>query len=559
MRTAIGVTLLCSMVLLACGTKEMPGISGRVIGEDGKPPVLAHVHLLGTGDRVAAAVTSVKVGDDGTFTIAIPHDRYYDLIVTAVNHQPVRIPLALDDVPNLAGVEIHLAPYAYLDSITEPKIVGDWNDFIAYKAEPMVPEDDGTFVYERKVDADTLAYQLVGVVKGGRSINGTDSDYFVYDGGGDYISVVSVPDRTARVVFDPQKARMVKAEGLPRVDFGPKGRQLAEMFEISARLDAESDKMMAAFQRYAREHGTYEGFEYDLSNIKAYLLGKMSEDHGSPVSRYAAVKFASMGEMGLESPLTEDDARAISEVLPVADRMWTAAPMGLLYVYGQAARREEMPGLFGKEIADVVDRGPRTVMLLEIGMAAKETGDTTRVRAIYEDLTQNYADVDLPYVQFRIKNELDPDLAISIGKSLPDFEIALMDEPRVVSKTTFLGRYYMLDFWATWCGPCIGEMGNLHKAYERFGGPDFEILSISFDENPEDVRQFRASKWKMPWLHAYLADNFQSEMAKTFEISGIPRPILVGPDGVILATGMALRGDRLEETLARFVEKKEPL
>ena len=96
-------------------------------------------------------------------------------------------------------------------------------------------------------------------------------------------------------------------------------------------------------------------------------------------------------------------------------------------------------------------------------------------------------------------------------------------------------------------------MPELHTAYEEFGGENFEILSISFDGAPEDVAKFRKKKWDMPWLHAFAEGNFQSDLAKTFEVSGIPKPILVDPNGMIIATEMELRGEKLSQTLARYV------
>jgi thiol-disulfide isomerase/thioredoxin len=157
----------------------------------------------------------------------------------------------------------------------------------------------------------------------------------------------------------------------------------------------------------------------------------------------------------------------------------------------------------------------------------------------------NYADATHAYISYRIMSELDPDLRITAGKAVPEFELSLIDNGQVVSRSSMLGKHYLLDFWATWCGPCLGEMPHLQSAYEKFRGDGFEIISISFDESVEDVREFRAEKWKMPWLHAYLEGGFTADMAGEFEVSGIPKPILVDPEGTILAAGPELRGDRL--------------
>ncbi|HJR06865.1 MAG TPA: hypothetical protein VJ842_06390, partial [Pyrinomonadaceae bacterium] len=80
-----------------------------------------------------------------------------------------------------------------------------------------------------------------------------------------------------------------------------------------------------------------------------------------------------------------------------------------------------------------------------------------------------------------------------------------------------------------------------------------EILSPSFDDKPETVNRFREGKWKMPWLNSFITNGFDSPLVKQFEISGIPKPILVNREGRIIATENDLRGPNLAKTLARVL------
>jgi len=96
-------------------------------------------------------------------------------------------------------------------------------------------------------------------------------------------------------------------------------------------------------------------------------------------------------------------------------------------------------------------------------------------------------------------------------------------------------------------------MDNLHNAFERYSGKNFQILSLSFDDTPEAVTKFREGKWKMPWLHTFVKDGFRSDLAEDFEVIGIPKPILVDGSGTIIATEAALRGANLDKTLARIL------
>ena len=121
---------------------------------------------------------------------------------------------------------------------------------------------------------------------------------------------------------------------------------------------------------------------------------------------------------------------------------------------------------------------------------------------------------------------------------------------------TFKGRYLLIDFWATWCPACRVEMPNLHAAWAKFKGRPFDILSLSFDRKVEHIAPFRAqAATPMPWKHAFIEGGFQNPLAEAYGVKGIPKPLLIGPDGKILASGADLRGAKLGTTLEKFLGK----
>jgi hypothetical protein len=94
-------------------------------------------------------------------------------------------------------------------------------------------------------------------------------------------------------------------------------------------------------------------------------------------------------------------------------------------------------------------------------------------------------------------------------------------------------------------------MPYLHAAYAKYQQDGFTILSLSFDEKPEDVIEYRArGEWAMPWLHAFVESGFGNDLAKQFQVYGIPKPVLIGREGKILATFRDLSREKLDETLA---------
>ena len=139
---------------------------------------------------------------------------------------------------------------------------------------------------------------------------------------------------------------------------------------------------------------------------------------------------------------------------------------------------------------------------------------------------------------------------LAVGQPTPAFSVPSVDDPtRLITNRDLEGCIVLIDFWATWCGPCIGEMVFLHEAKERFSKAGFDILSISLDGLNESVRDFRAIKGRaMPWLHGIALDSAGDRVLVRFDVRTIPRAVLVDRDGTILRTD-DLRGPDLLRTL----------
>lgn len=114
------------------------------------------------------------------------------------------------------------------------------------------------------------------------------------------------------------------------------------------------------------------------------------------------------------------------------------------------------------------------------------------------------------------------------------------------------GRYILVDFWASWCGPCLDEMPNVKAAYERFHAKGFDVVGLSFDANA-DAWKAAINRFAMPWANLSDLKGWESAAAKKYKIHSIPDNILVGPDGRIVANG--LRGDALQQKLAELLSE----
>ena len=132
-----------------------------------------------------------------------------------------------------------------------------------------------------------------------------------------------------------------------------------------------------------------------------------------------------------------------------------------------------------------------------------------------------------------------------IGKDAP--ELVLPDaNGKLISLASFKGKYLLVDFWASWCGPCRGENPNVVKAYNEFKGKNFAILGVSLDKEKEPWQQAIQDD-KLTWTHVSDLKFWNSKAVETFKFEGIPFNVLIDPQGKIIAE--SLRGEALENKL----------
>lgn len=140
------------------------------------------------------------------------------------------------------------------------------------------------------------------------------------------------------------------------------------------------------------------------------------------------------------------------------------------------------------------------------------------------------------------------------GAPAPPFMVRSLDDTaRYIGNMEFDGEVFLVDFWATWCPPCVDALPELEKIYKEFHPRGFDILSLSFDSSDERVRIFREKHFAMPWKHGRLEDGFNDVVSLSFGLENIPHYVLVGRDARVIAEGDWIHGEKLRELLEGYL------
>lgn len=199
-----------------------------------------------------------------------------------------------------------------------------------------------------------------------------------------------------------------------------------------------------------------------------------------------------------------------------------------------------------QEILKLINSKPGSLVSLAAAEQLNSETDVPVFQKILPILEKEHPNSE--YVaNFKLKvNELS---RLAVGTPAPEISVTDPDGKNI-KLSDFKGKIVLIDFWASWCGPCRRENPNVVNLYKKYKDKGFEIFGVSLDKD------------KSAWLGAIKADNltwkhgselafWQSSFCKTYNVTGIPQTFLVDKDGNIIAKG--LRGQELEAKLAQLL------
>ncbi len=145
----------------------------------------------------------------------------------------------------------------------------------------------------------------------------------------------------------------------------------------------------------------------------------------------------------------------------------------------------------------------------------------------------------------------DPTLAW-VGQVLSDFSSTVDLEGEPISLADYRGKVVLLDFWAVWCGPCIGEMSNVKGVYEKYHAKGFDVIGISLDKDEAVLREFIKEN-RLPWRQIFDGGGWSGPLVEKYGVRGIPAPFLLDREGKVISVNA--RGNLLGELVAAEIER----
>lgn len=199
-----------------------------------------------------------------------------------------------------------------------------------------------------------------------------------------------------------------------------------------------------------------------------------------------------------------------------------------------------------EEISALIPKYPKSMpVAVMASLYTINTDDVSKMEAFLKSFDPA---IQHCYYLQQIQKKVNRLKSIAIGAQAPDFELKDLDGAGINLKD-FKGKYVLLDFWASWCGPCRKENPTVVKAYYGYKNKGFTVLGVSLDATEAPWRK-AVQEDGMPWTQ--LINDRKIGVDRLYEIKAIPANFLVDPQGKIIARN--LRGQELEQALEKFIK-----
>lgn len=369
----------------------------------------------------------------------------------------------------------------------------------------------------------------------------------------------------------------------------PSTAALNEILLIENQFKLYSEEFTNEFNKYFEVNGDPIGFDFSSTKqfklVKSYVLS----DEELIVRQFAALKISDLWMKGVQLQGIESELKNVClEIMPPDDIMWSVNTEETFYtknailIFGifhtenaiqsfvdsssilQQMTEEDKNIYINNNIgfeaaynyrksiylnnSNRIVKASALSSILDLLYGSKKF---SRANVYYHILLNDYLDID------GIKESIsqyNPNKNTKIGNPVPAFEAIDAKSLEHISPSSLIGKYYLIQFWSTSCGPCIAEMEELHQIYDNYKDKNFTIVSICLGDPIDVVKRFWKEKWTMPWHNVLLSDGWENSIAKSFEVKGIPNLVLLNPEGNIIENNDSFRNEKIEKIVSNYLE-----
>lgn len=540
-------------------------IKGKVFENTGNPVRNGKIVWVSNWDIFPRRIISIFViKEDGTFEVDTKTKGLFRLWFCGLGQKSFNIPFYLEK-PDTTIVNVRLMRLcsdtvksitllAGYDSLTHKYALKDkisLNGTEIIKREYKLPVKD--FVYDLR-EGDTDNY-----------IAGTKSDEYKFDTGKNfeerynyyYSNVIkNVIDSTIHFEFDPKILSVT--QGNEKYEFERADKKTLTFLKMNTAVrnayNRYSKTAREIYAKYGQDHDRVNAYNWnsDMDSLENKI--ENSEDEFEKnclrVGRIAIAGWDAFGKK--EMKLSKDFAQATLNNIPPDSPLWSYFSEAMVISLIKASNESKQPEKKKSGIIEISgmnnpylnyalsafnshpDKSMRTSLYRAVLTAAKISG---RIDFISEFLDKFKKEINDTLQHKFLLSKFSPNRSIQKGRKVPDFNFESVNNPaRTVSRQIMLGKKYLIHIWADWCGPCRTEIEAVRNINNRFSGIGFEVLSVSICFTEDNMKEFQKTH-PMNWFCTHIdMKNDTKNFMKDFEVTSIPKHILVDEKGMIIET-----------------------